>query len=108
MQYIIRYDITPGKAGDYRDWLLANEEAMREHQPEGWSYLGTWFTVLGFGSYQAESRWEVDDYAGLGAGFGDETLQELTIQTIDFIDAGRPPETYLMKGTSDVAVMEGT
>ncbi len=108
MQYVVRYDIVQGKAEQYRDWLLANEDAIRDHQPDGWSYLGTWFTVLGFGSYQAESRWEVDDYAGLGAGFGDDALQELTRESFRFFDFGRPGETYLMKDATDVAIMEGS
>jgi len=108
MQYIVRYDVVPGKAEAYRDWLVENEDEMREHQPAGWTYLGTWFTVLGFGSYQAESRWEVDDYAGLGAGFGDERLQELTRDSFEFIDFGRPGETYLMKSATDVAIMDGS
>jgi hypothetical protein len=108
MQYIARYDIAQGRAEEYRDWLAANEDAMREHQPDGWSYLGTWFTVLGFGSYQAESRWEVDEYAALGSGFGNATLQELTRDSFQFFDFGRPGEVYLMKSATDVAIMEGS
>ena len=108
MQYVVRYDIAQGRAEEYRNWLLANEEKMGVHQPEGWSYLGTWFTVLGFGSYQAESRWEVDDYGRLGAGFGDEELQRLTRDSLDFLDSSRPPETYLMKSATEVAIMEGS
>ncbi len=108
MQYIVRYDVAPKKAGEFRQWIIDNDQAMRDHQPEGWAYLGTWFTVLGFGQYQVESRFEVDDYARLGSGFGDEALQRLQLEWFEFIDTRRPGETYLMKSATDVQVMEGT
>ncbi len=108
MQYIVRYDVVPKKAAEFRQWLLDNDQRLRDHQPEGWQYLGTWFTVLGFGQYQAESRFEVADYADLGSGFGDEELQRLQLEWFEFVDTRSSGETYLMKSATDVQVMAGT
>ncbi len=108
MQYIVRYDVAPKKAGEFRKWLMDNDQTMRDHQPDGWEYLGTWFTVLGFGQFQAESRFEVADYADLGSGFGDEELQRLQLEWFDFIDTTSGGETYLMKSATDVRVMDGS
>lgn len=108
MQYVVRYDIAPKKAAEFRQWLLDNDEGLRKHQTDGWEYIGTWFTVLGFGRYHAETRFEVDDYADLGSGFGDEELQRLQLEWFDFIDTTSPGETYLMKGATDVRVMDGS
>ncbi len=108
MQKIDRYHLKPNKAEAYRAWLLENDEAFRDHAPDGWTYLGTWFTVQGFGSYPVESRWEVDDYASLGSGFGDEEFQRLMREWSEFGDESRPGEAYLMKSATDVAIMEGS
>jgi hypothetical protein len=106
MQYIMRYHLKPLKAPEFQKWLLENEPLIAENEREGWTYLGTWFTVRGLGRYGCETRWELDDYAALGAGWGNETTQRLTREWIEFVDQSRDGETYLMKSTSDVSVFE--
>ncbi len=107
MQRIDRYNLKPGQAEAYRAWLLENDQAFKDHAPEGQTYLGTWFTVQGFGAYSAESRWEIKDYASLGSGFGDETYQRLMQEWSEFGDDVHAGETYLMKSADDVSIMEG-
>ena len=104
MQKIDRYHLKPQKAEAYREWLIKNDQAFRDHAPEGWTYLGTWFTVQGFGSYPVESRWEIDDYASLGSGFGD-AFQELMREWSEYGDETRH-KSYLMKSATDVAILE--
>ncbi len=106
MQIIYRYHIKPKQAEAYRAWQLENDQAFRDHAPPGWSYVGTWFTVQGFGRYEAESRWELDDYGALGSGFGDEVNQRLLQEWSEFGDDSRSGETYLMKSAADVAILE--
>jgi hypothetical protein len=106
MQYINRYHVLPQKEVEFKAWLLENEPLLKEHAVEGWTYLGTWFTVMGFGYYACESRWEVDDYGALGAGWGDETNQRLMREWFEFMDQSRGSEVYLMKSASDVIVFE--
>jgi hypothetical protein len=106
MQYVTRYHLKPLKVAEYRQWLLDNESLLAEHAPEGWTYLGTWFTVMGFGKFECESRWEVDDYGALGSGWGDETYQRLMREWMEFYDQSRDDENYLMKSTTEVNVFE--
>lgn len=108
MQYINRYEVAPNKAAEFRDWLQKNRQLIADHAPDGWSYVGTYFTVLGFGSYSTETRWEIGEYGDLGTGFGDDEFQRLFREWFEFIDTSRPGETYLMKTADDVAIMEGT
>jgi len=108
MQYVNRYDIAPGKAVEFRSWLDENSAELAAGAPEGWSYLGTWFTVLGFGQYQCETRWEVDTYASLGESFGTSDNQRLLVEWFDFIDNASSGETYLLKSTGDVQIIEGS
>jgi hypothetical protein len=106
MEYVYRHSIKPGKAGEYRDWLQENEQAMNDHAAEGWSYLGTWFDVRGFGHHDAESRWEIDDYAALGAGFGDAEMVQLMGEFFsEFLDHTHKPQAVLLKSTAEVAIV---
>lgn len=106
MQYIMRYDLKPLKSPEFHTWLLENESLLAGNTPEGWTYLGTWFTVRGFGRYGCETRWELDDYAALGAGWGNEISQRLTREWMEFVDLSRDDEHYLMKSAADVSVFE--
>jgi hypothetical protein len=109
MEYVYRHSIKPGKAVEYRDWLAKNHQIMKDHASEGWSYLGTWFDVRGFGSHDAESRWEIDDYSALGAGFGDEEMMTLLGEFFsEFVDHTHKPEAVLLKSASDVQIAAGS
>jgi hypothetical protein len=107
MQYITRYHLKPDKESDFRQWVLDSRAAWAENAPDGWKYLGTWFAVMGFGQYECETRWEVDDYAALGAGFGNETSQRLLKEWFAFQDQARDIETYLLKSAEDVDILGG-
>jgi hypothetical protein len=107
MQYIQRYNLVPKKNGAFRDWLQNNSPAVSENAPEGWKYVGTWFTVRGFGKFDVETRWELADYAALGAGWGNETFQKLSTEWFEFIDTSIVGEVALMKSNTDILVQPG-
>ena len=106
MQYVSRYYLQPNRSTEFRAWLLENEAAFAEGLPEGWTYLGTWGTVHQLGRYDFETRYELDDYAALGAGFGSETKQRLLLEWMEFVDQSRPGETNLVKSMSDIVILE--
>jgi hypothetical protein len=106
MQYIQRFNLKPRKSGEFRDWLKTNDQLLRNGQPEGWTYLGTWFTVRNFGHYDCEMRYELQEYAALGANFGSEALQKAFLDIMDWF-AETPGETTLMKSAEEVIIMEG-
>lgn len=86
LEYVFRFTVDRGKQNEFIEWLRASEDDFREHPRPGWSYLGTWMTVGGFGSYSGESRWAVEDYAALGAEWGDETAQRLLSEFLSLTD----------------------
>ena len=53
-----------------------------------------------------ESRWELDDYAALGAGFGDDEFQAVMSEWNEYADDARPQQTVLMKSGDDVRIPE--
>ena len=77
LEYVYRFTIDRGKQNEFIEWLNTNEEKFKEHARPGWTYLGTWLTVGGFGEYDGESRWTLEGYASLGEGWGDEVAQQL-------------------------------
>ena len=107
MQYVLRYEILPGKNGEFVSWMRDNEANLAEHTPDGWEYAGTYLTVRGFGSHEVESRWNLDGYAALGAGWGDETGLRLTQEWYAFTDQSRTWEASLLKSTTEVDVLPG-
>ena len=107
LQYVLRYDAKPGQSGALRDWMRDNEQALKDHAADGWHYVGTWFTVRVFGDSQVESRWDIDDYAALGSGFGDDTAIRLINEWFEFVDQTRPMKGSLLKSAAEVDVLPG-
>ena len=108
MEYVLRYDVAPQRSTEFRDWLKANDNAFNDNAPDGWTYAGTWFTVRGFGEYTNETRWIIDDYAALGAGFGNEENVRLTGEWMSFVDQTRPFQATLYTGATEVDILPGT
>ncbi len=106
MQYISRFNLLPHKSEAFNDWLKKNDRLLHDGNSEGWHYLGAWFTVRSFGHYDCEMRWELDDYAALGSGFGSDALQEAWREAFEYF-APNQGETYLMKSAEDVIIMKG-
>jgi len=108
MEYVLRYDVKPSKNEEFRRWLQENEATMRDHAPDGWAYLGTWFTVRSFGEYTTETRWQIDDYGALGSGFGDVENIRVLQEWMDLIDRTRPWQAALYKSTNEVDILPGS
>ncbi len=86
LEYVFRFTVDKGKQNEFIDWLTSNEENFKEHTRPGWTYIGTWMTVGGFGDYSGESRWSLESYASLGEGWGDEVAQQLLAEFFQTVD----------------------
>lgn len=107
MEINYRFRIKPGKINEYVAWVKKMETEQPEPAP-GWSYKETYLVVQGFGDYDAEARWELDDYAALGAGQGSAQSEKAMMEFFtEFFDDRFPMQTTLMKTTNDVFVPEG-
>ena len=107
MEMVYRFKIKPGKAGEFVQWTKWFEETLPE-PPPGWKYLSTYFVTHGFGEYDAEIRWQVEDYAALGSGPGSEEGQAANREFVSkFVDDRFPMKTTLMKSVDDIFVPDG-
>ena len=106
MQIVFRYRIQRDRAHQFVEWLQKNRDDFVNHPRDGWSYAGTYFVVQTLGDYDAESRWDLDDYAALGAGFGDETAQRLLREFLtDWVDDRHPMKASLLKAQDEVSIL---
>ncbi len=108
LEYVFRFSIPNGKQGEFIEWVNVNDEAFNEHNAEGWTYLGTWLTVVGLGESDAETRWTVDDYGALGNGFGDEEGQRQLAKFLgEYVDYSQPRHVSLMRSSKTVQSLAG-
>ena len=107
MEMSYRFRIKPGQHGAFVEWTK-KQEANPPQGPEGWAYLSTHVVVQGFGDFDAEVRWTVDDYAALGGGAGSAEFQEANAEFFgQFYDDRFPMRNALTKRADEVFVPEG-
>ncbi len=105
MEIIYHFNIKENRAGEYAEHIAKNEQTMREHSPDGWAYRGTFFTVQGLGKYDAQQRWEIEDYSKLGAGWGhDETWDRILVESMGFLDGN--VRANVVKSADEVGILE--
>jgi antibiotic biosynthesis monooxygenase (ABM) superfamily enzyme len=103
MQIVFRCHIKPGKQSELNKFVLAKEKENIENAP-GWKYLGSYFTSFGFGEYDFEWRFEIENYASIDAWrdapdaawkrFSDSFYSE-------FVDTSRPMQTAILREASE-------
>jgi len=107
LEYVYRYNLKVDMVEAYRDWVVANDTALRDHQPPGWAYLGTWFSVRSFGEFHCESRFQLDGYEALGAGFGDAETQRTSSEFSEYVDWTNKPRAVVYRAAVDVVIPQG-
>ena len=100
LEWIYRFTVDRGKMNEFVQWVRDNEDNFREHTRPGWTYIGTWMTVGGFGKYSGESRWSLESYEALGSGWGDETSQRLLKEFLEITDNVANEATLLRSVTT--------
>lgn len=104
MEYVIRYSLKPKRAGEYRRWLLGHQAQLEAAVPEGWTYLGTYFTVRSLGPHDCETRWELRNYAAMDN--RSEAQGKLTAEIAEFLNENIPAVGALLKSAADVLIVE--
>lgn len=108
LEYTLRFNIRTGRVVAFRDWLKANDASLREHTAPGWTYLGTWFGVRGFGDYDCETRYSLEGYDALGAGFGgDEGMRLMRDLYEEYVDWSTRPQASLFRSAAEVQIPKG-
>jgi hypothetical protein len=63
MFYVASHDLKEGRILEFQEWSKRNSKKLSAHAPPGWRYRGTYMAVLGFGTHDVTSVWELTDYA---------------------------------------------
>jgi hypothetical protein len=105
VEIIYSFNLKEGMSTAYAEHVTKNEQVLRERAPEGWTYLGTFFTVHGLGDYDAQQRWGLADYANLGTAWGhDEVWDRVLVESMAFVDGSA--RATVVKSTDEVGILE--
>lgn len=107
MIYMANFNLKEKKAGEFQKFIQDNEKSISENAPNGWKYMGTYFYVLGFGSYTCAALWECSKYGDL------DTWREhsnpdwinLNKKFLEFVDETVTP-SWLLREIGDTKVTE--
>lgn len=107
MLYITGGDLKEGRAGEFKEWVQENEEALAESAPDGWTYRGSYFAVHNMGPFDAGVMWEIEKYGDLDTAreHDDETQENLIREAQDFLMSGSG-ETIILREAGDTHIVE--
>ncbi len=92
---------------DFQAWTKKNEDLFAKHAPRGFTYRGTFGTVLGFGRYDTAMIMECSKYGDFDSfrEHKDETWSRLSEESTEFVLPGQG-EAILLREIGDVKVVE--
>lgn len=103
--WVSSHAIQKGKAVEYQKWLSSEEARSLFAQLEdetGARYMGTYGTILFFGAFDAETWFELKDYAALGDLRESKTWEKFFEKVYKFIDDDRPSSSRLLRRMQDI------
>ncbi len=95
--YVFRYNLRPEAAAEYKQWLVDHTGARSEQA--GWTYLGTFFDVMGFDRYDYETRWELNGHGSVNTRPLDAETEQWIPERLPFIEEG---QVALMKALNGI------
>ena len=107
MFWVTSYYLKQDKASAYQQWLRSPEAKtlMADAEREtGMKFMGTYWTVLGFGDFDCEDWWEVPNWAAIDAIRESKAVEKLFMRTweLDFIDTSRSARQRMLRTTEDI------
>jgi len=108
---VTSYYLKENKGIEHRKWVQSDEykQMVADVEKEtGMRFVGTYWTVTGFGEFDCEDWWEVPSWAALDVQRESKASQEFWRRwlELDCIDMSRPTPTRVVRTTEDIMVME--
>jgi len=104
---IYNFNVKEHKVKELQKFVQENQKTLAEHAPKGWKYLGTYFYVMGFGSYHGAVLWEITDYADLDImrDHEDPIFWDLIEKKFSFL-TNEPTPGWLLRKVGDAKITE--
>ena len=93
--YVLRYNLRPEAGAEYEQWLADHTGARAERA--GWTYVGTFFDVMGVDRYDYETRWELNGHGSVNSRPLDTETEHQIQERLSFIEEG---QVAMMKALS--------
>ena len=98
-----------GKVGEYRKWITSTKTKAlfaRATKETGVKFVGTFFTVLGFGDHEVEEWWELPNYAAFDKFRDSKTFDAIGQEAYGFFSSTMMGRARLLRSADDVKIME--
>jgi len=98
-QKIVHFTVKQDRKSEFSKWIRSHQKEFAESLPEGWKFLGCFYTMFHMGRHQWQFRYEIQ---GMSA-YDNLVLSEnekfdmLLNQIYDFIDRQIPMEVEVLK-----------
>lgn len=96
--YVLRYNLRPEAGAEYRRWL-ADHTGTRSEQM-GWTYVGTYFDVMGLERYDYETRWELNGQGSVSSRPLDAETEQRIGERLPFVEDGRVSVMQAVRGVT--------
>ena len=107
--YVTPYFLKSDKVAAFRDWLKSDKakKSIKAFEKEtGVKYIGTFFSVLGFGNADAEDWWEMKNYESFDKLRESKSWTAMFNEVFPFIDTTHSTTARLYRSADDVKVFE--
>jgi len=107
MLYLTGANLKEGVLAEYVAWMKKNKKQIKEHAPPGWTYRGTYMSVLGFGRYHVYEMWELKKYGDfdVARNWKDKVSDRLAAEGASFFIQNEG-EAMLLRDFDDVVFIE--
>jgi len=96
LTYVFRYNLRPEAGADYQQWLADHADTRSEQM--GWTYVGTFFDVMGFDRYTYETRWELNTHGSVIRRPLDAATERRAQDRLPFIEEGQVSMMRALRG----------
>ena len=106
-QKIVHFNVKEGQNNAFREWILKHQDAFAKSLPDGWKYLGCYFTVFHMGRREWQIRYEIDALAAYDTlrAYQNAAFNELLAQIYTFINPNTPIEIEVVKGVKGLRIL---
>jgi hypothetical protein len=104
---IVHFNVKEGKNNEFKKWILDNEKEYAQSLPEGWEYLGCYYTVFHMGRRDWQIRYRIDSMAAYDRMRANENekFDKLLSKIYEFIDPQILMEIEVIKSIEGLKIL---
>jgi hypothetical protein len=94
--YVLRYNLRPEATAEYKQWLADHSNGRSEQA--GWTYVGTFYDIMGLDQYNYETRWELNGHGTVSKRPLDAEAERRIRDRLPFVEEGQVSMMQALRG----------